>query len=71
MLEDQIKRIIACRNLRPIDIYKPLKINRVNFYKAIQSSNLKNKSLIKIINYLGLELSVILNDKNDHKKRVL
>ena len=69
MLEDQIKQIIADKNMQPIDVYKPLKINRINFYKAIKSSNLKNKSLIKIIDFLGFELSVKLNIKNDNKKR--
>ena len=57
MLEDQIKKIIAQKKIKPIDIYLPLKINRVNFYKAIKTSNLKNKSLRKIVNFLGFELS--------------
>jgi len=68
MLEEQIKQIIADKNMQPIDIYRPLKINRINFYKAIKSSNLKNKSLIKIINFLGFELSVKLIKKNANKK---
>lgn len=70
MLEEQIKKIITARNLRSVDIYRPLKINRVNFYKAIRSSNLKNKSLLKIINFLDIELSVNLKEKNDDKKSV-
>ena len=69
MLEKQIRKIIAQKKIKPVDIYRPLKINRVNFYKALKTSNLKNKSLRKIVNFLGFELSAILNKKNDHKNR--
>ncbi len=69
MLEEQIKQIIADKNLRAIDVYGPLKINRVNFYKAIKTSNLKNKSLLRILDFLGFELIVKLNKKNDKKSR--
>ena len=65
MLEEQIKKIIAEKEINPVDIYKPLKINRVNFYKAIKTSNFKNKSFKKIINFLGFELLVNLKKKND------
>jgi len=63
MLEEEIKKIIANKNINPVDIYRPLKINRVNFYKAIKTSNLKNKSLKKIINFLGVEVLVSLKKK--------
>ncbi|MBU4479933.1 hypothetical protein KKG48_00615 [Patescibacteria group bacterium] len=69
MLEKEIKKEIEKKNLKPINIYKPLKINRVNFYKAIKTSNLNNKSLIKILNFLGFKLLILLKKKNDHKKR--
>jgi len=69
MLEDQIKKILAQKKIKPVDIYRPLKINRVNFYKAIKTSNLKNKSLRKIVNFLGFELSAGLKKKNDNKNR--
>lgn len=71
MLEDEIKKIIARKNIKPVDIYRPLKINRVNFYKAIKTSNLNNKSLIKILNFLGFKLSILLKNKNDHKNKKL
>ena len=70
MLEKQIKKIIVEKGIKPVDIYKPLKINRVNFYKALKTSNLKNKSLIKILNFLGFKLSILLK-KYEIKKRVL
>ncbi len=69
MLEEKIKKIMLGKNITAIDIYKPLKINRVNFYKAIKTSNLQNKSLQKILNFLGLELSVNLTYKKYDKKR--
>ena len=69
MLEEQIKKIMAQKKIKPVDIYRPLKINRVNFYKALKTSNLKNKSLRKIVNFLGFELSASLKNKNDHKNR--
>jgi hypothetical protein len=70
MLEKEIKEILFTKKIRPVDIYKPLKINRVNFYKAIKTSNLKNKSFKKIINFLELKLLVSLKNKYDNKKRV-
>ena len=71
MLEDQIKKIMQLKKFNPEDVYKPLKINRVNFYKALKTSNLNNKSLKKVVSFLGFELSVNLKKKNDNKKRIL
>ena len=72
MLEKEIKKIMLNKKITAVDLYRPLKINRVNFYKAIKSSNLENKSLKKIINFLGLEIKINLyNKKNGNKKRVL
>jgi len=60
ILEEQIKKEMAQKKLNPIDIYKPLGINRVNFYRAIKTSNLENKSLKKILNFLGLFIKINL-----------
>jgi predicted transcriptional regulator len=68
MLEEQIKEIMREKKITAIDIYKPLKINRVNFYKALKTSNLENKSLKKILDFLGFELSTKLSKKYDNKK---
>ncbi len=67
MLEEKIKQIMKQKNLAPIDVYRPLRINRVNFYKALKTSNLENKSLKKIVNFLGFELSINLYKKNENK----
>ncbi|MCX6739303.1 MAG: hypothetical protein NT098_04635 [Candidatus Parcubacteria bacterium] len=68
MLEEKIKEIIAQKKIQPVDVYRPLKINRANFYKALKTSNLNNKSLRKILGFLGFEISVNLEEKNANKK---
>jgi len=67
MVETLIRTIMKKRNLTPADIYRPLRINRVNFYKAIRTSNLSNKSLRKILNFLGYDIVVSLK-KHEYKK---
>ncbi|OGZ14362.1 MAG: hypothetical protein A3H76_04770 [Candidatus Lloydbacteria bacterium RIFCSPLOWO2_02_FULL_54_12] len=69
MLEEAIKKVVAQKKIKPVDVYGPLKINRVNFYKAIKTSNFNNKSLKKIVKFLGLELSVSLRGKKYGKKK--
>jgi len=64
ILEEKIKKEMGKRKLAPVDIYKPLKINRVNFYKALKTSNLENPSLKKILGFLGLRIEINLK-KND------
>lgn len=68
MLEEEIKKIMLKRKMTAVDIYRPLKINRVNFYKAIKTSNLENKSLKKILNFLGLKIKInIYSKKNENE----
>ena len=63
MLEQEIRKAMKKRKLSPVDVYKPLKINRVNFYRAIKTSNLENKTFKKIITFLDLELIIKLKHK--------
>lgn len=70
ILEEKIKKEMGKRKLAPVDIYKPLKINRVNFYKALKTSNLENPSLKKILGFLGLKIEINLK-KNDQKQDAL
>ena len=63
MLEQEIKKIMKERDLMQVDIYKPLEINRINFYRAIKTSNFENKTFKKIIAFLDLELDIILKKK--------
>lgn len=63
MLELQIKEILKQRGLKPVDVYKALEIDKVVFYQSIRTSNLNNKTLHKILRYLGLEMEVKLHEK--------
>jgi len=63
MLEKDIKIELIKKNLKPSDVYKALGIQRAHFYQAIRSSNLTNKTLLKILDYLELEISVTLKHK--------
>ncbi len=63
MLEKEIKIELIRRGLKPSDVYKALKLERSHFYQAIRSSNMKNKTLLKILDYLELEIVVSLTHK--------
>jgi len=64
MLEKDIKIELIKRDLKPSDVYKALGIERALFYQAIRSTNLTNKTLLKILDYLRLEISVSLKHKD-------
>ena len=64
MLEEEIKKIMQEKNIKAIDVYKPLKINRINFYKALKTSNFKNKTLEKILHFLGFKIIISLKNEN-------
>jgi len=63
MLEKDIKIELIKKDLKPSDVYKAIGIERAHFYQAIRSSNLSNKTLLKILDYLELEISVTLKYK--------
>lgn len=65
MLEKEIKVVLAQRGLKTSDVYKALGIDKVVFYQAIRTSNLNNKTLRKILDYLGLKISISLSEKED------
>lgn len=64
MLEKDIQIELIKKGLKPSDVYKALDIQRAHFYQAIRSSNLGNKTLLKILDYLGLEISLSLKTKD-------
>jgi DNA-binding phage protein len=64
MLEKDIKIELIKRDLKPSDVYNELGLQRAHFYQAIRSSNMKNKTLLKILDYLQLEVSVSLKPKD-------
>ena len=63
MLEKDIKIELIKKDLKPSDVYKALGIQRAHFYQAIRSTNVTNKTLLKILDYLELEISVTLKHK--------
>ena len=65
MIEIQLKEILKKRNLKPVDVYKALEIDKVVFYQSIRTSNLNNKTLHKILRYLELEIEVLVHEKRD------
>lgn len=71
MLEEQIKKIMLDKKLSAENIYKPLEINRINFYKAIKTSNLNNRSLRKVLKFLGVKIIIKLKKYENNSKKVL
>ncbi len=65
MLEKEIKIELLKRGLKTSDVYRALKLERSHFYQAIRSSNMKNKTLLKILDYLGLEVDISLKHKDN------
>jgi len=63
VIEKQLKEILKKRNLKPVDVYKALEIDKVVFYQSIRTSNLNNKTLHKILRYLELEFEVLVHEK--------
>lgn len=64
MIEKQIKIELIKKDLKPSTVYKELGLQRAHFYQAIRSSNLSNKTLLKILKYLNLEIHVCLKQKD-------
>jgi len=63
MIEKEIKIELIKRDLKTSDVYKALNLERAHFYQAIRSSNMKNKTLLKILDYLELKIVVSLKHK--------
>lgn len=64
-LERDIKIYLIKNDLQPSDVYKALDIGRAVFYQAIRSNNLSNKTLNKILDYLNLEVELVLKERKD------
>lgn len=71
MLEIQIKDFLKKQNLRQSDVYNELEISKQNFYKAIRTKNFDNPTLKKILNFLWLEIFILLKEKNENFKKNL
>jgi len=69
MLENQIKEFLKKKNLKQSDVYNKLGISKQNFYKAIRTKNFENPTLKKILNFLWLEIFILLKEKNESSKK--
>jgi len=71
MLEKQIKDFLKKQNLKQSDVYNKLEISKQNFYKAIRTKNFDNPTLQKILDFLWLEILILLKEKNEDTKKSL
>ena len=71
MLEIQIKDFLKKQNLKQSNVYNELEISKQNFYKAIRTKNFDNPTLKKILNFLWLEIFILLKEKNEDSKKNL
>ena len=71
MLEKQIKEFLKKQNLKQSDVYNKLEISKQNFYKAIRTKNFDNPTLQKILDFLWLEILILLKEKNANIKKSL
>ncbi|MDP2090773.1 MAG: helix-turn-helix transcriptional regulator [Candidatus Gracilibacteria bacterium] len=69
MLEKQIKDFLKEKNLKQSDVYTTLDISKQNFYKAIRTKNFDNPTLQKILDFLGLEIIILLQEKDENPKK--
>ncbi len=68
MLEKQIKDFLKNNNLKQSYVYVTLDISKQNFYKAIRTKNFDNPSLQKILDFLWLEIIILLQEKDENPK---
>jgi hypothetical protein len=71
MLQDIILKHLHDHNIKMKEICDATGINRQNAYKAMKSSNLQNPTLLKILDYLDLEISISLSRKHAAVQKAL
>ena len=71
MLEEEIKDFLKKQNLKQSDVYNELKISKQNFYKALKTNKVNNPTLLKILNFLWLEILILLKEKDENTKKSL
>lgn len=70
MLEKEIKEILKQKWLKQTDVYSQLDISKQNFYKAIRTKNFDNPTLQKILDFLWLEIIILLKEKDELKWKI-
>ncbi len=71
MFQDLILEHLRSRDIKMTELCEATGINRQNAYKAIKGSNLENPTLVKILDYLGLEISISLVKKHGKIQKTL
>lgn len=71
MFQDLILEHLHSRDIKMTELCEATGINRQNAYKAIRGSNLENPTLLKILEYLGLEISISLSEKHGNIQKTL
>lgn len=71
MLEEEIKDFLKKQNLKQSYVYNELKISKQNFFKAIKTNKVNNPTLLKILDFLWLEILIFLKEKDENTKKSL
>jgi DNA-binding phage protein len=71
MFQDLILEYLKSQNIKMTELCEATGINRQNAYKAMKWSNLENPTLIKMLEYLDLEISISLIKKHGKIQKTL
>lgn len=71
MFQDLIIEHLRSRDIKMTELCEATGINRQNAYKAMKGSNLENPTLLKMLDYLGLEISISLHEKHGKVQKTL
>jgi len=71
MFQDLILEHLRSRDIKMTTLCEATGINRQNAYKAMKGSNVENPTLLKMLDYLGLEISISLSEKHGKIQKTL
>lgn len=71
MFQDLILEYLRKQDIKMTELCTATGINRQNAYKAMKGSNLENPTLMKMLDYLGLELSISIKQKHGKVQKTL
>ena len=64
MFQELILEHLHSRDIKMTELCDATGVNRQNAYKAMKGSNLENPTLVKMLDYLGLEITISLSKKH-------
>lgn len=71
MFQEIILEHLQQKGIKVTDLCEAAGVNRQNAYKAMKGSNLENPTLRKILDYLGLKISISLQQKHGKIQKTL